>query len=409
MDLPVQNNSADLLKHADQAVTSIPEPANVTMSVEQAAIAEQNPSLVFPNVHVNARGLALTVLASIAFILALRFAQRFFIPLIFGVFIAYTLTPLVEILRRIRVPRVIAASLVMIGMLSLIIINVTSLHAEFDAILDQLPVATRKLSNEVSRLNYGENSIVQKMQLAANEIEKATSQAAGDSPALKKPAVSETSVVRLREWLLLGSLSIMDMLGQTVMMLFLVFFLLLSGDTFKRKLVKITGPSLSNKRITVQILSKINTSIQQYMFMLLITNGLLAVLTWIAFRWIGLENAGAWAVTSGLLHVIPYFGSILIAGTTAIIAFMQFGSLSMAFFVAGISIAIASVVGTVVATWMTGRIAKMNPAAVFISLLFWGWLWGVWGLLLGVPIIVILKVISEHVDGMQVFAELLSE
>src|SRR4029450_2955878 len=92
------------------------------------------------------------------------------------------------------------------------------------------------------------------------------------------------------------------------MVIFLAFFLLLGGDTFKRKLVRLTGPSLSNKKITVKILDDINGSIQKYLFMLLLTNALLAALAWIVFRWTGLENAGAWAVASGVLHVIPYLG-----------------------------------------------------------------------------------------------------
>jgi predicted PurR-regulated permease PerM len=136
---------------------------------------------------------------------------------------------------------------------------------------------------------------------------------------------------------------------------------------------------------------------------------LIAVLAWIAFRWIGLENAGAWAVASGLLHVIPYLGPGVTAAATGMAAFMQFDSFSMAFLVCGASLAIATIVGTFVTTWMTGRIAKMNAAAVFISLLFWGWLWGIWGMLLSIPIVVIVKVVSEHVEQLQPVAELLGE
>ena len=88
-------------------------------------------------------------------------------------------------------------------------------------------------------------------------------------------------------------------------------------------------------------------------------------------------------------------------------AFMQFDSFPMALLVAGASMAIATVVGTFVTTWMTGRIARMNAAAVFTSLLFWGWLWGVWGMLLSIPIIVIMKVVSQHVEQLQPVAELL--
>ncbi|MCX7169834.1 MAG: AI-2E family transporter, partial [Proteobacteria bacterium] len=125
--------------------------------------------------------------------------------------------------------------------------------------------------------------------------------------------------------------------------------------------------------------------------------------------WIGLENAGAWAVAAGLLHVIPYFGPAVTAGAIGMAAFMQFDTLSTALLVAGASMAIATLVGTFVTTWMTGRIAKMNKAAVFVSLLFWAWLWGVWGMLLSIPITVILKVVAQHVEQLEPLAELLGE
>jgi predicted PurR-regulated permease PerM len=198
-------------------------------------------------------------------------------------------------------------------------------------------------------------------------------------------------------------------LGQAIMVLFLTFFLLLGGDTFKRKLVRLTGPSLSKKKITVQILDDINDSIQKYLFMLLLTNVLVGLLAWAAFSLIGLENAGAWAVAAGFLHIVPYLGPGVTAIATAMAAFMQFDSFSMALLVSGASMAIATVVGTFVTTWMTGRIVRMNAAAVFISLLFWGWLWGVWGLLLSIPIIVIVKVVSQHVEQLQPVAELLGD
>jgi predicted PurR-regulated permease PerM len=122
-----------------------------------------------------------------------------------------------------------------------------------------------------------------------------------------------------------------------------------------------------------------------------------------------LENAGAWAVAAGLLHVFPYFGPVVTAGATGLATFLQFDSLWMAVFVSGASVGIATVVGIFVTTWMTGKIAKMNAAAVFIALLFWSWLWGVWGMLLGIPIIFIAKVVSQHVEQLHPVAELLGE
>jgi predicted PurR-regulated permease PerM len=110
-----------------------------------------------------------------------------------------------------------------------------------------------------------------------------------------------------------------------------------------------------------------------------------------------------------MLHIVPYFGPGITAVATGMAAFLQFNSLSMVLLVSGASLAIATLVGTFITTWMTGRIAKMNTAAVFISLLFWSWLWGVWGMLLSMPIIVIVKVVCQHVERLQPVSELLGE
>jgi predicted PurR-regulated permease PerM len=143
--------------------------------------------------------------------------------------------------------------------------------------------------------------------------------------------------------------------------------------------------------------------------MLLVTNVLVGVLTWVVLRWGGLENAGAWAVAAGLLHVIPYFGPAVTAAGIGLAAFVQFDTLSTSLLFAGASVAIATIVGTFVTTWMTGRIARMNTAAVFVSLLFWAWLWGVWGMLLSIPLTVIVKVVAQRVEQLEPVAELLGD
>ena len=357
--------------------------------------------------HVNARGLALGIIAGVALLFALQWAQRFLIPLVFGVFIAYTLNPLVAWLERRHIPRVVGATLVTVMILGGAGAMLPTLHGEFQSIVDELPAATHKLSKLLSGATDGRPNTIQKMQAAATEIQQATG--SGPTPPHKNSAPVERGGFRVIDWVWAGSMGLFGFIGQATMVIFLVFFLLLAGDTFKRKLVKLTGPSLRQKKITVHILDEINTSIQNYMVMLLVTNILLALLMWVALRFIGLQNAGAWAVVAGLLHIMPYFGPLLITCAIGLAAFMQFDSLHMVVLVGGVSLGIATLIGTVMTTWMTGRIAKMNPAAVFVSLLFWGWLWGVWGMLLGVPVIVILKVVAERVDGMGFVAELLSE
>jgi len=213
---------------------------------------------------------------------------------------------------------------------------------------------------------------------------------------------------KVSSFLLAGSRGVLAIIGQIMMVVFLAYFLLLSGDSFKRKLVRLTGPSLTRKKITVNILDEINNSIQNYMFMLLVTNVLVGLITWGTLNWLGLSNAGAWAVAAGLLHLIPYFGPLVTALITGMAAFLQFNSLLMAILVGCLSLLIATFIGIFVTTWLTGRIAKMNVVAVFISLLFWSWLWGVWGMLLSIPIIVIVKVVSQHVEELHPIVELLS-
>jgi predicted PurR-regulated permease PerM len=356
--------------------------------------------------------IALTILATVAVVFALKWAQSFFVSLLLGILFAYTLNRLVVWLELIRIPRVVGTSIVMIGVVCALALGAYSLRGQVKTILDQLPEAVSKLSAGLARLRQGEVSTMQKVQTAATEIEKATSQAAGLASPAKRQAtrvVIDPPGFKVGNFLWAGSMGFAGLIGQASMVLFLTYFLLLSGNTYKRKLVRLTGPSLSRKKITVHMLDDINDSIQRYMFMLLATNVLVGLATWIALFWCGLENAGAWAVAAGLLHIVPYFGPAATAAFIGMAAFMQFESLSTALLIAGISLAIATVVGYFVTTWMTGRIAKMNTAAVFVSLLFWAWLWGVWGLLLSIPITVILKVVAQHVEQLEPVAELLGD
>lgn len=375
-------------------------------------LAEPSASgLRFP-IHVNARGMALGTLATIAFVFALQWAQDFLVPLLLGILLAYTLNPLVMWLERIRIPRAIGATLVTVAMLAGLAGIGYRLQDEFFNIVDDLPRITQKVTKVLRNTSDGAPSTIAQVQAAANQIEQAANVNGDDrraAPRRVAQAAAGGGSFKIMDWVLAGSMSLLGFVSQATMVVFLVFFLLLAGDTFKRKLVKLTGPSLSRKKVTVHILDDINSSIQNYMFMLLVTNTLLALLMWVALRAIGLENAGAWAIVAGLLHIMPYFGPLLITVATGLAAFLQFESLRMVLLVTGASLGIATLVGTVIATWMTGRIAKMNPAAVFVSLLFWGWLWGMWGLLLGVPVVVMIKVVAERVEGMEVLAELLAE
>ncbi len=396
----------------------VPTPLSTTNDAETAAENQSDAgaeAAVLPaviSVPETGRDMALVIIATVAAVFALKWAQGFFISLLLGILFAYTLSPLVALLERIHIPRVLGTSLVMTSVVSALVFGGYSLRDEVETILDQLPEAATKLSAGLASLNQGQASTIKKVQTAAEEIEKATSPAPGELAKARRPAthvVIDSPGSRFGNFLWVGSMNAAAMIGQATMVLFLTFFLLLSGDIFKRKLVRVTGPSMSHRKITVRILDDINDSIQRYMVMFLATNVLVGMLTWLALYWIGLENAGAWAVAAGLLHVVPYLGPLVTAAAMGMAAFMQFDELPATLLVVGASMTIAVVVGFLGVTWMTGRIARMNTAAVFVSLLFWGWLWGIWGMLLSVPVTVIVKVVAQHLEQLQPVAELLGE
>ena len=353
--------------------------------------------------------MALGVLAALASVLALFWARAFLIPLLLGIVVSYTLYPLVAWLEAVRIPRVVATLIVMASVIGSLVFGMYSLRGQMQTIFEQLPQAATKLSAGLARMRISQFGNMQKMQDAATAVEKATTQGPTVPRQTATHVIVDRPTFRLGTFLWEGSISTLGALSQAAMVVFLVFFLLLGGDRFKRSLVRLSGPSLSKKKITVHILDDINGSIQKYMLMLFTTNLLIALLTWAVFRWMGLENAGAWAAAAGLLHIVPYLGPGVTAVGSGMAAFIQFNSLTMALLIAGTSLAIAITIGTVATTWMAGRIANMNSVAVFVSLMFWGWLWGIWGLLLSVPLIVIVRVVSQHVEQLHPLGELLGD
>jgi len=290
------------------------------------------------------------------------------------------------------------------------VMSVYALRHQAQAIIDQIPSVVTKVARVADVFDTARGGGLDKVRRAADALQKATDQATGNETAKGSTVVVvQQSGPRVKDLFLSGGRTVLTMCGEMVMVIFLAFFILTSGDKFKRKFVKVAGRSLADKKITVQMLDQINLSIQRFMAMLLVSNIVLAIATWAAFRVIGLDNAGTWGVVAGVLHIVPYFGPITVAVATGVAALVQFESFGMALLVAGVSLVIATLVGVVLTTWMAGRIARMNTVAVFIGLLLFGWIWGVWGVLLSVPIVVIIKVVSDHIEALAPLSEFLGD
>lgn len=357
------------------------------------------------------RTTALTVLAALACLYTLYAASAVFVPLLLGVMISYALTPAVNRLVRLHVPRALSAALLLCGIVGGAGGIAWALADDAVAMVEGLPEVAQKLRRGiVSHRGQGPAGTLDKVQKAATELERAADEGTGGAPSRSVTKVQiEPPRFSVKGYLWSGTLGLLSAAGQALVVLFITFFLLMSGDTFRRKMVKLAGPTFAQKRLTLQAMDEIDQQIQRYLMVQLFTSALVGTATWLAFLWIGVEHAGVWGVVSFALNFIPYLGSIVVTGASAVLGFVQFGSFEMALLIGGASLLINCIEGYIVTPWLTGRASRMNPLAVFVGVLAWGWVWGPWGLFLGVPILMAIKAVCDRVDELKAVGELLGE
>jgi predicted PurR-regulated permease PerM len=361
---------------------------------------------------VDVHSASLAVLAILGVIFALQWAQSVLIPMLLGVMISYALSPLVNVMEKWHIPRVLSAAVLLLTVVGGSSYAVYSLSDDAAKLIESLPKAAQKLHQAQVKQRGEPVGAMEKVQIAAAQIEKAAIESSSPAPAVPK-GVTRVQVEKpqliIKDYLWMGTKGAIGFAVQLAMVMFLAYFIMVSGDTFRRKIVKISGPTISKQKITLRVLIEITGQIQRYLMLQLFIGILVGVLTWLAFLWIGLENAAIWGIAAGVFKTIPYIGSIIIAAGTALVAFLQFGTIDMALTVSGVSLLITSVEGYLLTPWLTGRASRMNAVVVFAGVMFWGWLWGVWGLLLGIPIIMIIKAICDRVENLQPIGELLGD
>ncbi len=359
------------------------------------------PTVTLP---ANVRSVALTVLTVIAATWALYVMKSLVVPLLMGIIISLVLSPLVEALRRLRLPRAIGAALVLASLVTVVGGVGYQLTEPAAELADDLPRVARRLRQALTHTTAGQESAVANLQQAAEELTEAAKTSPRDRTGAQPVRVVEPPT-QLRDYVTAGT----GIGAQVLLVFFLVFFLLSAGDLYKRKFVKLTGPSLSRKKITVQIIDEINDQIGVYLRTLVVVSTIVGTATWLAYLWVGMPNAAIWGLLAGIANVVPYVGPTLVAGGASAMAFAHFGTVSSAIMVGGIQIAITSLEGFLLTPMLMSRSARMNPVAMFVGLLFWGWLWGTWGVVLGVPLLMAIKVIADRVDDFHAVGELLGD
>ena len=359
---------------------------------------------------VDVRSASLAVLALLASVYALHWAGAVFIPLLLGVMFSYAMSPAVGWLQRWHVPRVIGAAALMIALVCGLGSMVYSLSDDATALVESLPDAAQKLRDSVHVTRGAPEGPIEKMQRAAANLEQAAEERAAVARPLPK-GVTRVQIERprfnIKDYLWSGTLGLVGLIGQAMATFFITYFLLVSGDTFRRKMVSIAGPTFSKKKITIQVLDEITEQIQRHLVVQVVLSGLVGVATWAAFWWIGLEHAAVWGLAAAVLNFVPYIGALAIAGGSALVAFLQFGTPGTALLIGGVSLVIHTISGNLLTPWLSSRTSNLNPVVIFVGVLAWGWLWGIWGLLLGAPLLMAVKAVCDRVDDLKPVGELL--
>jgi predicted PurR-regulated permease PerM len=363
---------------------------------------------------VDVRNVAITTLAVLGVILVLQYARPFLIPIVLGVLLSYVLGPAVRSMAKHGIPRAIGAFVVIAAVCGSMGFAAYTLSDEAVDIIDDLPRAAERLRQRAraARAPRGEQEgLLEKVQDAATQIDKTAAKAADPAPAPSN--VQRVQVVdppfRASDYLWLGGRGLMSFLAQFALVLFLVYFLLVTDDLYKRKIVKIAGPTLTKKKISVQIMDEINQQISEFLRVQVFTSAIVGAATGAALWLFGVDNYVIWGLLAGIFNSIPYLGPIVVSGGLAVITFMQFDDLARTAYVSGTALAITSLEGWLLTPLLMGRAARMNPVAIFVGLMFWSWVWGVWGTILAVPMLMTIKAICDRVEDLQPVGELLGE
>jgi predicted PurR-regulated permease PerM len=367
------------------------------------------------------RNLAITVVAVLAVVLVLQYAQSVLIPIVIGILISYGLAPIVGGLHRLHVPRAIGAAVAVTMLVGALGLGAYTLSDQAMAIVADVPQAAQRIRERVRDNRRKPAGALAQVQEAAKEIDKAAQEASAPTAAETRTdravqaatGVQKVEIVqapfRATDYLWSGGMNLASFATQFVLVLFLVYFFLVTGDLYKRKVVKIAGPTLAKKKITVQILDEINHQIENFMRVQVFTSLVVAAATSLALWWLGVDYPIVWGLLAGVFNSIPYVGPLVVTSGLGIVTFLQFDDVLKTVYVCAVAFGITSLEGFLLMPMLMSRAAQMNPVAIFIGLLFWSWIWGIWGTILAVPMLMMLKAVCDHVEDLQPIGELLGE
>jgi len=355
------------------------------------------------------RTVAMIIAALVVLPFVLYAGAAFFIPLFVSLFMSYALSPVVDWMERCRLPRSASAAMTMILVTALLVIGVQQALSGTADVLEELPQAVQKLRYEVTSWQRdGKGGALKQVQKTADELQKlAGASAAAVTPSATQAPPAPAPAAEPKTFVMAGTMGMAILMGQLVSVLFLTYFLLAAGDLFRRRLMQVMEPSLAARKKALQILRQIHLLSQRYFALVLAMNILVGLVTAAGLYLLDVRHPVFWGMTMAIVHTIPYLGAAAVTAAVGLIAFLQFGSLGQALLAAAVPLGASMLIGIGLQTVLMGRTARMNAVVVFVALLFFGMVWGAWGLLLAFPIMATLKMVFGEIEHLKPVALLM--
>jgi len=390
---------------------------------------------------------AATVLATLAIVGALWVGQRFLIPLAAGLLLAMLLAPLVTRTSRMLHSAALATLLALVLFVAALGVAAASFGGQRDhlrhpfrhpcelaaqrltdtdttspTVLSRAREALRELDRAADRWSDAKaeagvstpgarihsGTLTLKTGANARAATPTTAPVTPAAPAASGPTpFSDGATVAFKQSAVSGSGVLLKFAGDLTLILFIAFFVLAGGPALLERFLDQWGPQAQARAQAEHALRECVRQVRLYAGVLVVTNVIVGLVVWGAFTAGGLPDAAGWGVAAAVLHVVPYVGMALLTGLGAAESFLAHGTFTAALGMGALLVTVSTLIGTLVGAWLQGRAAKMNAAAVFIGLVFWGALWGIWGLFLGPALVVVLKVVAEHSRSGQRLARLM--
>ncbi|MEO7916235.1 MAG: AI-2E family transporter [Dokdonella sp.] len=401
---PVQNDSVErarLVPVASQSDASSPA-AEVAVedAVEDTPISEATPTPPPQNDHDDRRDLTksmhrlVSVLAIATVIYSAYFARELLLPILLAAFFAVLLSPIMKKLTRGWVPRWIGALLLVALSIGVVVGIGNALYAPASEWAGRAPKVMRDAKPKLKALIHP--------LLQASKMSESLDEITGDDK-MKNPAV----VVQAAPSASLLSTT-PKLVASLLAVVLLTYFFLVYGDTLLRKALQLS-PTWSQKRLTVDIVRSIQSDVSRYVMTISATSAVLGIVV-TGFLWsLGVESPWLWGAVAALLNLAPYVGPVLMTGLLCMVGLAQFPSLGAAVLPAAGYLGLHLMESQVVTPLALGKTINLNPLAIILWLMIWGWLWGIVGLLIAVPMLVTFKIFCSRTEGMESWAILLEK